>query len=72
MSDNQDNNEQYSDKVLQQQEAIRSSGMINMFNKKGVKSIAEDMGSDELVEFIEQADASEYIEMADEASQRFR
>jgi hypothetical protein len=72
MSDNQDNNEQYNEKVLRQQEAIRASGMINMFDKAGVKRIAEEMGSDELAEFIEQADSADYIEMADEASQRFR
>jgi len=63
---------QYDDKVLQQQEAIRSSGMINMFDKNGVKKIAEDMGSDELVEFIENTSADEYIDMAEESVERYR
>jgi Mg/Co/Ni transporter MgtE len=60
----------YDDKVLQQQEAIRQSGIINMFDKNRVKEIAEDVGSDELAEFIENADAEEYIEMAQEAREQ--
>lgn len=68
---NQDE-KQYDDKVLQQQEAIRSSGMINMFDKNGVKEIAEDMGSDELVEFIENASADKYVDMAEESAERYR
>lgn len=72
MSENQDNDKQYSEKVLRQQEAIRNSGMINMFDKAGVKRIAKEMGSDELVSFIKQANGKEYIDMADEASRRFR
>jgi len=60
----------YDDKVLQQQEAIRQSGIVNMFDKNKVKEIAEDVGSDELAEFIENADAEEYIEMAEEAREQ--
>jgi len=60
----------YDDKVLQQQEAIRQSGIVNMFDKNRVKEIAEDVGSDELAEFIENADAEEYIEMAQEAREQ--
>jgi Mg/Co/Ni transporter MgtE len=60
----------YDDKVLQQQEAIRQSGLTNMFDKNRVKEIAEQMGSDELAEFIENADAEEYIEMAEEAREQ--
>jgi Mg/Co/Ni transporter MgtE len=60
----------YDDKVLQQQEAIRQSGIVNMFDKNRVKEIAEDVGSDELAEFIENADAEEYIEMAEEAREQ--
>ena len=66
---NQDE-KQYDDK--EQQEAIRSSGMINMFDKNGVKEIAEDMGSDELVEFIENASADKYVDMAEESAERYR
>jgi Mg/Co/Ni transporter MgtE len=64
--------EEYPDKVLQQQEAIRSSGMINMFDKNGVKEIAEDMGSTELAEFIENASADEYVEMAEQSAEKYR
>lgn len=60
----------YDNKVLQQQEAIRQSGMINMFDKGGVKRIARDMGSTELVEFIESATGAEYVEMAEQAAEQ--
>ena len=63
---------EYNEKVLQQQEAIRQSGLINMFDMNGVKQIAEDMGNDELVEFIEEATAEEYFDMAREAARRLR
>jgi hypothetical protein len=62
---------QYDDNVLQQQEAIRQSGMVNMFDKGGVKRIALDMGSTELVEFIETASGAEYLDMAEEAAVQF-
>jgi hypothetical protein len=61
----------YDDNVLQQQEAIRQSGMVNMFDKGGVKRIARDMGSTELVDFIEAASGAEYLDMAEEAAARF-
>jgi len=54
----------FPDKVLQQQEAIRRSGQINMFDKEGVRQIAKQMGSTELVEFLENSDAEEYFDMA--------
>lgn len=63
---------EYPDKVLQQQEAIRKSGMVNMFDKSGVKEIAVEMGSTELVEFIEGASADEYIGMAEDAVEKYR
>lgn len=63
---------EYDDKVLQQQEAIRESGLVNMFDKSSVKQIAENMGADELVEFIEDASPEEYIEMADAAAKQLR
>lgn len=63
---------EYNDKVLQQQEAIRRSGAINMFDKNGVKRMAEDMGADELAEFIDNASSKEYIEMADTAAEQLR
>ena len=63
--------EEFMNKVMQQQEAIRESSVINMFDMNGVQSIASDMGSSELVTFIEQADADEYFEMAQEARDKF-
>ncbi|EGQ44146.1 MAG: hypothetical protein J07AB43_02050 [Candidatus Nanosalina sp. J07AB43] len=61
---------EYPEEVLHQQEAIRRSGMINMFDMRGVKQIAEDMGYDELAEFIEKSSANVYIEMAKQARSR--
>ena len=59
-------------KVMKQQEAIRTSGMINMFDIDGVQRIAADMGSAELVSFIEAADTDQYFDMAEEARERSR
>lgn len=64
--------EEYDNKVLQQQEAIRRSGHINMFDMNGVQRIASQMGADELVNFIEQSSADEYIEMAEAAREHTR
>jgi hypothetical protein len=41
-----------------------------MFDMRGVKQIAEDMGYDELAEFIEKSSANVYIEMAKQARSR--
>lgn len=62
----------YNEQVLQQQEAIRESGMTNMFNIRNVKEIAEEMGADELVEFIDNNDADAYMEMAQKSAEKYR
>lgn len=64
--------EEFMDKVMKQQEAIRKSGMINMFDVGGVQKIASDMDSSELVAFIEQSSNDEYLKMAEESARRFR
>ena len=66
-----DFDEEFMNKAMQQQEAIRESGMINMFDKSGVQRIASDMGSSELVTFIEEASTEEYFNMAEEAREQF-
>jgi len=66
-----DFDEEFMNKAMQQQEAIRDSGMVNMFNKNGVQRIASDMGSSELVTFIEQASNEQYFNMAKEAREQF-
>ena len=63
---------EYDDEVMQQQEAIRKSGMTNMFDIQGVKKIAQEMGSDELVEFIDDNDSDTYIDMAEKAAEEYR
>jgi len=63
---------EYDDEVMQQQEAIRKSGMTNMFNIQRVKKIAQEMGSDELVEFIDNNDSDAYMDMAEKAAERYR
>lgn len=62
----------YNEKVLQQQEAIRRSGQINMFDMNGVRRIAEDMGANELAQFIEEATTEQYISMAEESASQLR
>lgn len=59
--------EDYPDKVLQQQEAIRRSGLTNMYDMSAVKRIADEMGSYELVDFLDDCAADEYIDMAEAA-----
>jgi len=63
---------EYDDEVMQQQEAIRKSGMTNMFNIQRVKKIAQEMGSDELVEFIDNNDSDAYMDMAEKAAEEYR
>jgi len=63
---------EYDDEVMQQQEAIRKSGMTNMFDIQGVKKIAQEMGSDELVEFIDNNDSDAYMDMAEKAAEEYR
>jgi hypothetical protein len=72
MSENQENTTKFDPLVLEQQEAIRETGLINMFDKRGVKNHADDMGFYELVRFIEDASADEYIEMATESVEQYR
>lgn len=65
--------QEFDDDVLAQQEAIRQSGAINMFDKAGVRRLAEEeFGFDELAEFIAEASADEYIEMASQAAEEGR
>jgi len=57
---------------MQQQEAIRKSGMTNMFDISTVQEIAEEMGSDKLVEFIDNHSTEEYFDMAEKAAEKYR
>jgi len=60
------------DKVKQQYEAIRSSGMTNMFDVSTVQDIAIQMNSNELAEYIEFSDANEFFDMAEQAAEEYR
>jgi len=62
----------YPDTVMQQQEAIRKSGMTNMFDISTVQEIAEEMGLDNLVEFIDNHSTEEYFDMAEKAAEKYR
>jgi len=57
---------------MQQQEAIRKSGMTNMFDISTVQEIAEEMGLDNLVEFIDNHSTEEYFDMAEKAAEKYR
>jgi len=64
--------EEISQKVLEQQESIRSSGEVNMFNVAGVQRIANMKGFNELAVFIEEHNSEEYIEMAGQSAIKLR
>ncbi|MFB6237018.1 MAG: DUF5049 domain-containing protein [Halopenitus sp.] len=54
------------DKVLQQLASVRKTGKSNMLNQGRVQYIAKECGFHELVEFIEDASNSEYMEALNE------
>lgn len=60
------------DDVLRQQEKVRRSGEVNMFNKSGVQQVAHEKDFHALVTWIEEHDHSEYINMAQEAAEQYR
>jgi len=62
----------YPDEVLEQQEAVRASGEINMLDKAGVRDVALKMGFTELADYVRDADASEYLEMAQASAEEHR
>lgn len=45
---------------------VRDSGKTNMFDKNGVQRVAFDMRLFELVEFIEDSNSEEYVELLKE------
>lgn len=55
------------DRIMAQQEAIRRSGMTNMFDRNTVQRIAHECDFHELVVFIEESDGGEYTDMAEKA-----
>jgi hypothetical protein len=65
-----DYDEEFMKKVMRQQESIRRSGELNMFNIRGVRDFAEQAGHDELVYFIKNTTPDDYMEMAN-ASREF-
>jgi len=65
-----DYSEEFMEKVMQQQESIRLSGELNMFNMRGVRDFAEQASHEELVYFIKNSTPDQYMEMA-KASREF-
>lgn len=49
-----------SSKVLEGLEAVRSSGITNMFDMRAVKKIADEMGYDETYEWLDAVDRRTY------------
>lgn len=62
--------EEFMKKAMRQQESIRQSGALNMFNMRGVRDFAEEAGHDELVYFIKNSTPDQYMDMAN-ASREF-
>lgn len=57
--------------VFRQYEQVRRSGMTNMVMETRVRGVAESMGLDELVEFIDSGDYYEFLENYGEYANRF-
>lgn len=57
--------------VFRQYEQVRRSGVTNMVMETRVRGVAEDMGLDELVEFIDSGDYYDLIEDYAEHVDRF-
>lgn len=60
------------DEVLRQQELVRRSGAVNMFDRRGVIGVAEELGHGELAEYVEGCDGATYVEMANESAGQYR
>lgn len=60
----------YNDDVINQLAAIRDGGYCNMFNKGCVEQAAQQIGFEELSEFLTDADATAYIDHLEEMGRR--
>lgn len=58
------------DELVSQFAGVRSTGATNMANKRGVREVAEECGFEELVEFCQKADGSEYMAVLEEMGDR--
>lgn len=58
------------DEVIEQLAIVRETGAVNMMNKGGVKQVAAECDLQELVEFIENASASSYMDHLKEMGER--
>ena len=63
--------QQFDRDVLEQQEAVRRSGKVNMFDLRGVQWVANEAEFYDLVLFIEDNDSQEYLRMAESAAKQF-
>jgi hypothetical protein len=48
------------EKILQELETVRITGLVNMADKQGVQTIAYELGLDTLEVFLEKIDVKEY------------
>lgn len=62
--------ESVSDEVITQLGVIREEGHCNMFDRGCVYDVAQQIGFDELVEFLEDADSVEYMDALQEMGRR--
>lgn len=67
------------DKVLRQQEKVRRSGEVNMFDIEGVQRTAHEMDFHALFTFIEELrespnryDVEAYVDMAERSAEKYR
>lgn len=70
MSETTSDDDSFNDEVLDQLATVRESGYCNMVDQPCVKSAARQIGFDELVEFINEASAAEYMAHLEEMGER--
>lgn len=60
----------YNDDVINQLAAIREGGYCNMFDRRCVRDVARQIGFDELLDFIDNGSASDYMDHLEEMGRR--
>ena len=50
-------------KIYDQMEEVRRTGAVNMMDKNGVQSVANELGYRDLVLWLEEATSKEYVEV---------
>jgi hypothetical protein len=59
------------DELVRQVAVVRDTGATNMLDRNGVRRVADEVGGmEELVEFVDECDAGEYMEVLETMGDR--